>query len=927
MSVRETLELDLSRARSQIQGLDSALQSAAGHFSEGLSRAVGQLQSVSGAPAVTPHVETKEIEQAREQAKGLGLDLKRVGEIAAAIGLAVGAREVLGFFKDSVLAASDLVEATNKVNVVFRQGADSVLAFGKNAATSVGLANDEALDAAASFGSLFLIAGSGEKEAARLSTSMVTLAADLASINNIPIEEALLRLRSGLIGEAEPLRRLNVLISEQAVAAKAAELGLADANGELSEGAKVQARYALIMEQTTRFQGDFARTSDDLANTLRILRAQLKEVQVGAGNEMLPAVLDAATGFRQDLLPALLEASPAIGDIAAAFVNAGGGAIPLLASALRGVTPLLSALGTVLSAIPPDLLAAAESALIFGKVLSVPLAAGFLEMGASAEQAGALGIGFATAIGGILPILAEVDQGLADTVTSIATLGAAGFALGGPYGAAAGALLGFVSSLLGAGESVQEAREEVSSLIKELKGLAPAAAAAKFLDEEIDVLALDFRKTADESERMASRVRGGIEQVGTGVEASVSRAETAFADFRRDLRLTAEESPGAAEKVIAGLRGMGDEAPVTAAQLTALEQAVGKGTEKFKGHAAEAERAADRDRDLADGVDDATAAFDAAADAADRLDEALERSVGVNLSAFEAQRQYNDAVAAAAFGLGVSAGNIDLNTEAGRANADAIASAARSAISYADAVVRQTGDTAAGQAILGQFAQSLLATVPAGSEAEAALRGFLAQLGILPPAAGTAGAATVSGFADPLATGMPGAVQAGGQLAAAAFDQIARLILNGTAATAGYGAGLNLANGIAQGINAGTPFVEAAARRAVDAAKAAADEEARSASPSRLFAESGRDMAAGLAVGFTKEAEALVGAARSVTSRAALATRGGGGFDAATLGRVLTGALAGAGLGQVTVVKVDSMRDALAFVPASVRSDTAFLEG
>ena len=45
--------------------------------------------------------------------------------------------------------------------------------------------------------------------------------------------------------------------------------GLGDANGKLSEGEKVQARYLTIMEQTTKVTGDFKNTSDGLAITFQ----------------------------------------------------------------------------------------------------------------------------------------------------------------------------------------------------------------------------------------------------------------------------------------------------------------------------------------------------------------------------------------------------------------------------------------------------------------------------------------------------------------------------------------------------------------------------------------------------------------------------------------------------------------------------------
>jgi len=197
----------------------------------------------------------------------------------------------------SVKAASDLNEAMNKVEVVFGSAADIVEEFGGTAARSVGMSERAALEAAGTFGNLFTTMGLGQKASADMSVSLVKLAGDLASFNNLNPEDVLEKLRSGLVGEVEPLRTLGINLNQAAVQAKAMEMGLADANGQLSQAALVQARYALILEQTKHAQGDFGRTSDGLANSTRILRAEFEDLQARLGQELLPAATEALHVF------------------------------------------------------------------------------------------------------------------------------------------------------------------------------------------------------------------------------------------------------------------------------------------------------------------------------------------------------------------------------------------------------------------------------------------------------------------------------------------------------------------------------------------------------------------------------------------------------------------------------------------------------
>src|SRR3546814_5185749 len=84
--------------------------------------------------------------------------------------------------------------------------------------------------------------------ATELSKNMTLLTQDLASFKNLSNDVAQQKIFSGLIGEAEPLRSVGVLLSAQATEAKAAAMGLEQVNGQYTEGAKVQARAALIME-------------------------------------------------------------------------------------------------------------------------------------------------------------------------------------------------------------------------------------------------------------------------------------------------------------------------------------------------------------------------------------------------------------------------------------------------------------------------------------------------------------------------------------------------------------------------------------------------------------------------------------------------------------------------------------------------------
>ncbi len=203
----------------------------------------------------------------------------------------VGAYAALQFGKKMVNAASNLQETMSKTQVVFGQSADAIIDFSKTSATSLGMSQQMAAEAAATFGNLFVSMKLGQKPAADMSKNLVSLAADLASFNNVDPTVALDALRSGLVGETEPLRKFGVNLNDADLRQRALAMGLTTSTKDvLPPAIKAQAAYALILEQTKTAQGDFARTSDGLANSQRIFAAEVENAEASLGKALLPTV-------------------------------------------------------------------------------------------------------------------------------------------------------------------------------------------------------------------------------------------------------------------------------------------------------------------------------------------------------------------------------------------------------------------------------------------------------------------------------------------------------------------------------------------------------------------------------------------------------------------------------------------------------------
>jgi hypothetical protein len=206
------------------------------------------------------------------------------------IALAVGGAGVGGIAAglfSAAKAAADLGESISKIKVTFGDASGGILDSTDKLAGRFGVVKQEALDAAAAFGLMGRAAGLGQAESAKMAKSMVQLGLDLASFHNISNEEAFAKIRSGLAGEAEPLRPLGIMLSEDAVKAEALALGLTRVKRELTEQQKIVARISLIRKGAGPAEGDLERTSDSAANQLRALGGELTNAAAEFGQGLI----------------------------------------------------------------------------------------------------------------------------------------------------------------------------------------------------------------------------------------------------------------------------------------------------------------------------------------------------------------------------------------------------------------------------------------------------------------------------------------------------------------------------------------------------------------------------------------------------------------------------------------------------------------
>lgn len=222
-----------------------------------------------------------------------------------------------------IKTASDYSESINKVDVAFGNASQTVKDFAISAGKNFGIDRGTALDMAAMFGDMSTSMGLSQKKSAELSTSLVSLAGDLASFKNLNISEVQTALAGIFTGETESLKRLGVVMTEENLNQFLLTQGIAKKMSNLTQAQKVLQRYNYVLQMTSNSHGDFIRTQAGFANQIRIARSAYKDLSIQLGTILLPYatefinVLIKVIQYFQQLSPATQKTILIIGGLIA----------------------------------------------------------------------------------------------------------------------------------------------------------------------------------------------------------------------------------------------------------------------------------------------------------------------------------------------------------------------------------------------------------------------------------------------------------------------------------------------------------------------------------------------------------------------------------------------------------------------------------
>ena len=284
-TVTKTLgDKEISQFTKKIQQLSTALEPLSGQINN-IGVAFSQLPS--DMKQVTTQLKTLNSISGKSTSIFKSLSVKLLGFVATI-------RMIYPRMISAVKASGDFIKSTNRLTITMGEASTEAQKFIKNFSEKLFVDEADVTSYVSTFYALADGFGIASDKAAIMSKNLTQLAYDMsATVDNLSIEEAMTKLKSGFAGELEPLRAVGVALDQATLQATATELGIKKLVSQMSRAEKSELAYYQIMKSTTYMQGNFAKSLNSPSVALSIIEQQFKKLARTIGNVFIPILLSA----------------------------------------------------------------------------------------------------------------------------------------------------------------------------------------------------------------------------------------------------------------------------------------------------------------------------------------------------------------------------------------------------------------------------------------------------------------------------------------------------------------------------------------------------------------------------------------------------------------------------------------------------------
>ena len=218
-------------------------------------------------------------------------------EISGKVGVALAGMFSVGLIKNIVELGTAAAETASKFESVFGPASSAMNERVQELRKTIPSTTAEMQNSLATFAQMATAFGMNSTAANMFSVEMVKIAGDIASFNDLPIEDAFTKIQSAISGEFEPMKQLGIVINQARLKQEALNLQIYNGVGEMNAAQKALAVQSIMIRDMGNANGDAALTANSASNQIKFLKASISEVGTEIGVTALPAVLELARGI------------------------------------------------------------------------------------------------------------------------------------------------------------------------------------------------------------------------------------------------------------------------------------------------------------------------------------------------------------------------------------------------------------------------------------------------------------------------------------------------------------------------------------------------------------------------------------------------------------------------------------------------------
>ena len=226
----------------------------------------------------------------------------RIKDIALGTLTALGLDELFSSIGEKLSTAtsnaSSIVESENLLRATYNEGATALLNWADANAEAYGLANASAKQYLSFLTGVLNNTDISSDKLGSMAQNYTRLVGDMASAYNTEIEDAFQAIRSGIAGNTLAMQRYGIVLSVTNLQQYLQSKGIETTYRSLDAASKQYVRYAYIMEHTSEIQGDYARTFESFANSVKTLKNEFNNFLSLVGQYAIPMIMPIINALR-----------------------------------------------------------------------------------------------------------------------------------------------------------------------------------------------------------------------------------------------------------------------------------------------------------------------------------------------------------------------------------------------------------------------------------------------------------------------------------------------------------------------------------------------------------------------------------------------------------------------------------------------------